>query len=87
MFFKKKASQKYDEAMNELLEKAKTPRDRALIGIAIHTKNISGKFYELADPMKGYTMKEPQRVYDFVLKTERELDEFMSQLERELEDE
>lgn len=87
MFFKKISDKKYDEEMNKLLEKAKTPRDQALIGIALRVKRVSGKLYEIADPMKGYTKNNPERVYSFILKIESELDSLMNELKREDENE
>ncbi len=83
MFLKKISEKKYEEELNKLLEKAKTPRDQALIGIAIHVKRVSGKLYEIADPLKGYTKNNPERVYSFILKTESELDSLMNELKRE----
>lgn len=82
MFFKKILDKKYERELNKLLEKTEDPRDRALIGIAIHVKRASGKLYEIADPMMGYTKEDPERVYAFVLKTEKELDRLMGELKR-----
>lgn len=83
MFFKKISEKKYDEELGKLLEKAENPKDKALIGIAIHVKRLSGKLYEVADPLKGFTKKDPERVYAFIVKMENDLDTFLETLKRE----
>ena len=82
IFKKNKNTKTYEEQLNELMLQANNSRDKALIGIALQARRLSDRMYMLADPLNQYSKNNPEKLLDYLIEMEKELDVFLGELKR-----